>query len=69
MITIQNSLPAFGAIMYSVFLLVVLENLTGASAAEEEKPKQSQETVRNNTDDRYVDCCNGLMLSIIKHYI
>ena len=61
MITIQNSLPAFGAIMYSVFLLVVLENLTGASAVEEEKPKQSQETVRNNTDDRYVDCCHILM--------
>ena len=60
MITIQNSLPAFGAIMYSVFLLVVLENLTGASTVEEEKPKPSQETMRNNTDDRYVDCCNRL---------
>ena len=54
MITIRNSLPAFGAIMHSVFILVVLENLTGASAVEDEKPKPSQETVRNNTDDRYV---------------
>jgi hypothetical protein len=31
---------------------VVLENLTGTSAVEDEKPKPSQETVRNNTDDR-----------------
>ena len=61
MITIRNSLPAFGAMMYSVFILVVLENLTGASTVEDEKPKPSQETVRNNTDDRYVDCCNKLI--------
>jgi len=61
MITIRNSLPAFGAMMYSVFILVVIENLTGASAVEDEKPKPSQETVRNNTDDRYVDCCNKLI--------
>merc|ERR1719510_2453380 len=31
---------------------VVLENLTGASAVEEEKPKPSQESLRTITDDR-----------------